>query len=132
MFNYALTSVSGRIMFYRLLLFTLLLVNLPLYAAPTNNLALSVGLLYENSDNIFLTPLYKKDDNIIHSIFNVDYQHKSATLVTHLALRADHQNYLKETFPNRTVVSSILSMKSTLSKQRLFWDIDNSFASCAS
>ena len=110
-----------------LLISGLLLVNVGVCAAPQDKLLFSVGLSYENSDNINLSPSNKRSENIGHTLFATEYQRQSAKLQASFNLSADYQKYQNHTFSDQTTVSSYLSFYATLEKQRVFWSVDNRF-----
>lgn len=112
------------------LILGLLLVDVVAYAAiePTDKLTFSAGLAYEHSDNIYYSPVNKKSENILHTLFETNYQKRTARLDADFTLNADHLNYQKHTFTNRTIVSSNLSLAATLEKERFFWDMNNRLA----
>ena len=104
----------------------LICIHMSVFAAPTDKLNLSVGVAYENSNNIYLSPV-KVSDNILHLLASADYQKETSTLNIHFNLNADHENYEKNSYPDQTIYSSLLGFAATLVKNRFFWDIDNRF-----
>lgn len=103
---------------------------IPVFAAPADKLNFSIGLSYENTDNFFLTPVNKINASILHTLLSASYLKDTARTKINFSLNADHQDYRNNTlpdhnFPNKTLVSSLLSLSTTLTKQRLFWEIDD-------
>lgn len=111
------------------LILALLFVSTSVIAAQPDRLNLSVGLLYENSDNILLTQANtKKSENIYHALMSMSYKKESSKLSTSFTLDADRRSYQNNTFPDETVVSSLLGLTANLSKKRLYWDLVNRYA----
>jgi len=111
----------------KLLIVTIFLLCSSVASADTSKLNMSVGLSYEYTDNIFLLSNYVVPENIIHALMDVSYKKKTATLDLDFNLNLDRQRYLKYSFYDNTTASSRLVMVDTLSKNRLYWDVDNRF-----
>ena len=107
------------------LAFTLIFIYVSVFAAQTNAFIFSIGLLYENSDNIRLTPTNTVSDNILHELLAIDYNNESATYLAHLNMSVDHQDYQNNSYPEQTTVSSFLELNATLNKNKAYWDTNN-------
>ncbi|MBI1425239.1 MAG: hypothetical protein GC149_17460 [Gammaproteobacteria bacterium] len=103
----------------------LILFSAPLFAASSDQLNYSVGLSYENTDNITLSPTNKISESIIHTLFTVDYKRESAVLNAHLTLSGDYADYQKNVYPDQATVSSLFGLTATLVKNRFYWIVEN-------
>jgi len=105
----------------------LLFISIAAIAAPTDSLKFSVGLFYENSDNIHHVPQNEVSENIVHTLFSASYIKSAATFAADFNINIDHTNYLQNAFPDQIVASSILNLSATLSKRRMYWNFYNKY-----
>jgi len=105
----------------------LLLISVTAFSAPSDSLKLSIGLFYENSDNVHHVPRNEISENIVHTLFSASYIKEAATYSANFNLNVDYANYLKDAFPDQTVASSLFNMTAILLKRRLFWDFYNKY-----
>jgi len=112
-----------RVAFIILLAF----INTTINAAPAGNLKMSIGMALEHSDNIYQNSEARTSENIYHSQFSALYEKHSPVLDANLIFNLDNANYENNALPDENRVSSGLTLISTLSKRRLFWDLNNRF-----
>lgn len=107
---------------------SLILIDASAFAGQRNYMNMSLGVAFENNDNILQTSeATKKSDNILHSLLKVEYNRKSPLIDAYFSFYADRQDYLKNLLPDQTVITSTLGLKTTIVKNRYFWNIENIF-----
>jgi len=111
----------------KLLIVTIFLLCSSVASADTSKVNLSVGLSYDYTDNIFLSSNFVVPENIYHALLDASYRKKTANMDLDFSLNLDRQKYQKYSYFDNTTGSSRLTFAGALSKNLLYWDVEDRF-----